>query len=150
MQVRHLMVIGIFSLAVSSAQALAQGADLVGTWVGKVEARVVGPDENIRKGVREEASVVIEEVDGRFVRAYKTWKAKNESEAGYIEDVEAVQAKEPMLGVISADGKTIDFVELEDEGTMFCDLTGPDTMEIIYLEGVPHPTVATYSLHREK
>jgi choloylglycine hydrolase len=51
-------------------------------------------------------SVVIDSVQGSVVQGSNVWKAKTDN-PGYVEDESVLQASEPLIGVLSADDKTL-------------------------------------------
>jgi hypothetical protein len=149
MRVCQLVVVSIFSLAVSSLQSLAQGSDLVGTWTTEATILLETQGGEIVEAPRE-MSIVIEEVDGQLVRGYRTWMAEAANQPGYVEETPLNEAREPFIGSVTSDGKTIRLVETDDEGMMFCERMGPDEIELTYMEAAPHPVVYSAVFQRKK
>ena len=133
-------------LSLGGAEALAQQSDLVGTWTTETTVLLESEDKIVE--APREMSFVIEDVHGQFVRGYRTWKAKAEHQPGYVGDTALEEAREPFIGTVTSDGKSLRLVETEDEGMMFCERTGPDQIELTYMEAAPHPVVYTAVLNR--
>ena len=138
----------IFSLALGVGQVLAQQSDLVGTWTTETTI-LLETDGKIVEAPRE-LTFVIEEVHGQLVRGYRTWEAEAANQPGYVGNVPLNEAREPFIGSVTSDGKTIHLVETEDEGMMICERTGPDEIEFTYMEAAPHPVAYTAIFHRMK
>lgn len=60
------------------------------------------------------------------------------------------EVREPFIGSVTSDGKTIRPVETDDENLMSCQRTGPDEIELTYMEAAPHRVVYSTILHRKK
>jgi len=149
MRVCQLFVVSIFSLAVSAAPSLAQNSDLVGTWTTKTKVLLETEGGKIVEAPRE-MSFVIEKVNGQLVRGYRTWMAKIPNQPGYVGETPLKEAREPFIGSVTSDGKSIRLVETEDNGMLFCERMGPDAIELTYMEAAPHPVVYSTILHRKK
>jgi len=146
MRAHKLAAIVIASISLGGPGALAQESSLVGTWTA--ETKILLESEGALIEAPRQLSFVIEDVDGQFVRGYRTWKAQVENQPGYVGNTPLEEAREPFIGTVSADGKSIRLVEVEDEGMMFCERTGPDEIEFTYMETAPHPVVYTAIFHR--
>jgi len=148
MRGRQLVAGSISWLAVSAVPSLAQQSDLVGTWRTETTVLLETEGDKIVEAPRE-MSFVIEEVNGQLVRGYRTWMAEAANQPGYVENVPLNEAREPFIGSVTSDGKTIHLVETDDEGMMFCQRMGPDEIELTYMEAAPHPVVYSAILHRK-
>jgi len=95
-------------LAVSATHALAQASDLIGTWTTETTILLKSGGEIVE--APRKLSVVIEDVDGKFVRGYRTWQAKAPVKPGYVGDIVLSEAREPFIGTVTADGKSIHLV----------------------------------------
>ena len=148
MRVCQLVAVSIFSIAASATPSLAQQSDLVGTWT--TETTILLETEGEIVEAPRMMSFVVEEVDGQLVRGYRTWEAEAANQPGYVGDTPLNEAREPFIGSVTSDGKTIHLVETDDEGMMFCQRMGPDEIELTYMEAAPHPVVYSTILHRKK
>ncbi|CAK6698099.1 hypothetical protein IFHNHDMJ_02362 [Synechococcus sp. CBW1107] len=83
---------------------MAQSSGLVGTWTA--EATIILESDGKIVKVPRSLSVVIDSVQGSVVQGSNVWKAKTDN-PGYVEDESVLQASEPLIGVLSADDKTL-------------------------------------------
>jgi hypothetical protein len=110
---RSLVVVAGFCLTFGAAANAADVPELAGTWNG------VGPSVSNEEGWETErsASITIDEQRGRVFRG------KVHYEGG----------EEEFVGIIQADGKSI--LISNDDGRDDVTLTGPDEMELCYVQG---------------
>lgn len=129
-----LIAVGI-AAGLGHAAAMAQEAseafplpDLVGTWVG--------PYNVIRSNGFADGLLQLRVVEqkGPLIKVEKAWKVAPGGAPGDVGGVLFTEAAEPMVGVIGFDGREIQLAEQGDEGIYTGRLTGPDTMELIYIE----------------
>jgi hypothetical protein len=129
-----------------TAQSLADDQDFVGTWTGDITF-LVELDGKIVEAPRH-WTVVIQKVEGGLVRGLNHWTAKD-STPGNVAGTDVLEAAEPVIGTVDADEPVIHMVEVDDFGTLTCELLGPDQLEATYIELHPHAVVGTTVLHRE-
>lgn len=145
---------GVLAVAVSAclwqAPALAEDApeafpapDLVGTWVGPYS---VIRSNGFAEGVLE---LRVVEQRGPLVKVEKAWKVAPGGAAGDVGGELFTAADEPLVGVIGFDGREIHLAEQGDEGMYSGRLTGPDTMELIYIESDRQATAYRAVLRRQ-
>jgi hypothetical protein len=136
----------IMALALSSATLHAQESSLLGTWSGEVEA-LLEVDGSITKGQRL-MTLVIDEVDGSHIRGYRHWQSLD-TKPGNVAGNPTLDASEPFIGALASDGVTLRLVETQDQGLLFCELLGPDQLEVSYMEAAPHAVAWTAILQRQ-
>ncbi len=129
-------------LMASPVIAQDQVPDIVGTWTGDFKLmHHTGPAE-------QSLQLKVLEQDGPLLKGEKAWRIT----AGTPGDVGGevrTEAVEPLVGVIDFDG-TIHFAEQDDSGLYSGRLTGPDTLEIVYLEAGDLATAYRARLTRAK
>jgi hypothetical protein len=131
-------------LSVATLPALAADPDLTGTWNGTYkEMRWDGPAESA-------LVLVVLEQDGPLFKAEKSWKLAPGSTQGTVGGKLVSEATEPLVGVIGFDGRTVHLAEQGDAGTYTGALTGPDTLELIYIEAGDGASVYRTVLTRAK
>jgi len=136
----------IVALALGSATLRAEESSLLGTWSGEIEA-LLEVDGSIAK-VQRVMTVVIEGIDGSHVRGFRQWQALDETPGNVAGDA-TLSAVEPFIGALDSDGVTLRLVEVEDPGFLFCELLGPDELEVSYMETAPHAVAWTAVLRRQ-
>ena len=149
MPFHRILLAGALSLTLGG-QVLAQQSDLLGSWTAEATT-LLEAEEKLTETPRELTFVhtlVIEAVDGQLVSGYRTWERQTDLPPGYIGDVPLNVAREPFIGTVSSDGKTIRLVETEDEGLIFCERIGADRIELTYMEAAPHALIFTAILER--
>jgi hypothetical protein len=115
-------------LSLAALPAMAADPDLTGTWNGTyTEMRWDGPAESA-------LVLVVLEQDGPLFKAEKSWKLEAGSTPGTVGGKLVDEATEPLVGVIGFDGRTVHLAEQGDAGTYAGVLTGPDTLELVYVE----------------
>ncbi|MCP4381638.1 MAG: hypothetical protein GY798_09530 [Hyphomicrobiales bacterium] len=146
MRIVTTLVAAMFAVAVSASTSSAQTSDLVGTWTAEATIILESDDEIVE--VPRVLSIVIESVHGSVVQGARTWKAETEN-PGYVEEESVLEASEPFIGALSADG-TLRLVEVDDHGLMFATRIGDDQIELTYMESAPHAVAYTAIFHRQK
>ncbi|MCP4381628.1 MAG: hypothetical protein GY798_09475 [Hyphomicrobiales bacterium] len=147
MRIFGTLVAVLFAIAVSASASMAQTSDLVGTWTAETTIILESDDEIVE--VPRVLSIVIESVHGSVVQGARTWKAETDN-PGYVEEESVLEASEPFIGALSADGKTLRLVEVDDHGLMFATRIGDDQIELTYLETAPHAVAYTAIFDRQK
>lgn len=118
--------------------------DLMGTWNGTMkEMRWEG-------GAEGPLELRITAQDGALLRGEKGWSLEAGSSAGSVDGKLVTEAVEPLVGVVEFDGRTIHLAEQNDVGTYVGRLTGPDTLELVYVEAGDVATVYRVILKRTK
>lgn len=133
-------VAAILALALGTAQAQDQ-SNLVGTWTGETTI-LLDTGEKVIEAPRTQ-SIVITGVKDNLIRGYRTWTALQNNQKGFVGSVPEDSAREPFIGIIQSNGKTIRMVETDDRGMMFCELIAPDQIEMTYMEAAPHAVIYT-------
>jgi hypothetical protein len=126
------MVVSVFLV---SAVAVAEEAgqvipNLVGKWTA--EYKVFSP-----RGFVESSNVLtVTEQDGPYIRGNHVWTVSNGPKGLITQHGKAISSeKEPIVGVIDFDGKTVRIVEQGDTGRFDGRIVGPDKMELVHTEG---------------
>jgi hypothetical protein len=126
------MVVAVFLVsAAAAAEDAGQGIpNLVGKWTA--EYKVFSP-----RGSYESSNVLtITEQDGPYLRGNHGWTVKKGSKNVVQQHGKVVTSeKEPIIGVIDFDGKTVRIVEKDDTGRFDGRVVGPDKMELVHTEG---------------
>ena len=137
------LLLGIACLA--GTPALAQDGqlpDVVGTWTGAFKLmHHSGPAE-------QSLQFKVLEQDGPLLKAEKAWRIESGT-PGDVAGESRTEAVEPLVGVIDFDG-VIYFAEQGDSGLYKARLTGPDTIEILYIEAGDLATAYRAELTRAK
>lgn len=140
------MVVALFALTAFASSAASEESDLVGVWKAKVIVALQS-DGKIVETPRV-MSITIEQVNGSLLRGERTWSAESDV-TGNVAGEDVLEASEPFIGAVEADGKTIHLVEVDDNGMMFCELLGPNELELTYMETDGNPVVYTAIFRRE-
>jgi hypothetical protein len=126
------MVVAVF---LASAAAAAEEAgqvipNLVGKWTA--EYKVFSP-----RGFVESSNVLtVTEQDGPYIRGNHVWTVRKGPKDLITQHGKAVTSeKEPIIGVIDFDGKTVRIVEQGDTGRFDGRVVGPNKMELVHTEG---------------
>jgi hypothetical protein len=126
------MVVAVFLV---SAVAVAEEAgqvipNLVGKWTA--EYKVFSP-----RGHFEASNVLtVTEQDGPYFRGNHVWTVRKGSKNVPTQHGKVVTSeKEPIIGVIDFDGKTVRIVEQGDIGRFDGRVAGPNKMELVHTEG---------------
>ena len=140
--------LGIFLFGIAclaGVPALAQDGqlpDVVGTWTGEFKLmHHSGPAE-------QSLQFKILEQDGPLLKAEKAWRIESGT-PGDVAGKSRTEAVEPLVGVIDFDGE-IYFAEQGDSGLYKARLTGPDTLQLIYIEAGDLATAYRAELTRAK
>ena len=104
--------------------------NLVGKWTA--EYKVFSP-----RGSYESSNVLtITEQDGPYLRGNHGWTVKKGSKNVVPQHGKVVTGeKEPIIGVLDFDGKTVRIVEQGDTGRFEGRVVGPNKMELVHTEG---------------
>lgn len=102
--------------------------DLTGVWTG--------PYQVIRSNGRAEGVLTLEvtEQDGPLLRIEKSWEVAPGGAPGDVGGELVTRATEQLVGVVGFDGREVHFAEQGDGGVYSGRLTGPDTLELLYVE----------------
>ena len=134
-------------LALAQCLVWPAGADdipsLIGDWRGEYTVQS-------RQG-RSSAEVhfAITEQEGALFKGAYEWEYHPDTPV--VGDHEAgvgKRGKDVLLGVIGWDNTSINIADVDDKGLWFGKLTGPDTLELIYVESQDHATVSRTRLVR--
>lgn len=116
--------------------------DVVGTWTGQFKLLH-------HSGAAEQSlQFKILSQDGPLLTGEKAWKIDSGT-PGDVAGEPRTEAVEPLVGVIDFDG-VIYFAEQGDSGLYKARLTGPDTLEILYIEAGELATAYRAELTRAK
>lgn len=121
------LLLGIACLACGPALAEdGQIPDVVGTWTGqfKLLHHTGAAEQTLQFKVLSQ--------DGALLTGEKAWKIDSGT-PGDVAGEPRTEAVEPLVGVIDFDGE-IYFAEQGDSGLYKARLTGPDTLQILYIE----------------
>ena len=136
------LVLGLACLAGLPALAQEDLPNVVGTWTGDFKLmHHTGPAE-------QSLQFKVLEQDGALLKAEKAWRIVSGT-PGDVAGEPQTEAVEPLVGVIDFDG-TIYFAEQGDAGLYKARLTGPDTIEILYVEAGDLATAYRAELTRAK
>jgi hypothetical protein len=117
--------------------------NVVGTWSGEFKLiHWTGPAEQALE-------LQILEQDGPLVKGEKRWQIKPGGTAGNVAGQDRRQATESLVGVIGFDGAMY-LAEQGDSGLYTGRLTGPDTLEVVYIEAGDLATAYRAVLKRTK
>lgn len=138
---KTLGILAVLTLSATQGTSQTQ-SDLAGAWNAKTTILLVVDGEPLE--AEREFSFVIENVNGSLVRGHRAWTATTPpDQIGYVGENAVTEAREPFIGVISADGRTIHMVETQDRGSIITNILGPDQIEVTYMENAPHAVVHT-------
>ena len=116
--------------------------DLIGTWEGPYSViRSNGFADGVLK-------LKVVEQRGPLLKVEKAWRVAPGGAPGDVGGELFTEAAEPMVGVIGFDGREIQLAEQGDEGVYTGRLTGPDTLELIYIESDTQATAYRVRLTR--
>lgn len=129
------VLLGVFSLSICCAVAADTVPDLKGTWQGKSQSVAVGKlghTTDLKKPafLSADFTLRIDAQEGRLV--YGTKQSK--------------KSTEQILGVISADGKSVYFAD--HDGYYMMTILAPDQLEAIYLEAGTKSRVASTTIYK--
>lgn len=129
------------ALFLVSAVAAAEEAghvipNLVGKWTA--EYKVFSP-----RGFVESTNVLtVTEQDGPYIRGNHVWTVRKGPKGLITQHGKAITSeKEPIIGVIDFDGKTVRIVEQGDTGRFDGRVVGQNKMELVHTEGGAEPLV---------
>jgi hypothetical protein len=139
----RLRVLAVSIACLAGGPALAQDIpDIVGTWSGSFKLmHHTGPAEQTLQ-------FKVLSQDGALLKGEKAWRIDSGT-PGDVAGEPKTEAVEPLVGVIGFDG-TIYFGEQDDSGLYFARLTGPDTLQVIYVEAGDLATAYRAELTRAK
>ena len=122
--------------------------ELIGQWV-VIKKDSIGWHRSIQDHTSGPAYLQIEEQNGAVLEGFFFWQAP----PGYARDhngiAEVSEAKEPIIGLVEWDGRSVTFVEHPDTGTLQGKLLHKDMMQLMHFEPGPHATIARYLLIRQ-
>ncbi|MHB8771030.1 MAG: hypothetical protein ACYC7J_08540 [Syntrophales bacterium] len=125
-------VVAVFLVsAAAAAEEAGQGIpNLVGKWTA--EYKVFSP-----RGFIESTNVLtVTEQDGPYIRGNHVWTVRKGPKDLITQHGKVVGSeKEPLIGVIDFDGKTVRIVERGDTGRFDGRVVGPSKMELVHTEG---------------
>ena len=130
MQVLVAMMVVFLVFTVAAAEDAGQVIpNLVGKWVGAY--KVFSP-----RGVVESTNVLtVTEQDGPYFRGNHFWTVIKGPKDLITQHGKVVSSeKEPIIGVIDFDGKTVRIVEKDDTGRFDGRLAEPNRMELVHTE----------------
>ena len=126
------MVVAVF--LVSAAAAAEEAGQVIPNLVGKwtAEYKVFSP-----RGFIESSNVLtVTEQDGPYIRGNHVWIVRKGPKDLITQHGKVVTSeKEPIIGVIDFDGKTVRIVERGDTGRFDGRVVGPNKMELVHTEG---------------
>lgn len=116
--------------------------NVVGTWTGDFKLMHHGgaADQSLQFRILSQ--------DGALLTGEKAWTIKSGT-PGNVDGETRTEAVEPLVGVVDFDG-TIYFAEQDDSGLYRARLTGPDTLQILYVEAGDLATAYRAELTRAK
>lgn len=116
--------------------------NIVGTWSGSFKLmHHTGPAEQTLQ-------FKVLSQDGALLTGEKAWRIDSGT-PGDVSGQPKTEAVEPLVGVIGFDG-AIYIGEQDDSGLYFGRLTGPDTLQLVYVEAGGLATAYRAELTREK
>lgn len=126
-----MVVAGLLVSTAAAAEKAGQAIpNLLGTWTA--EYKVSSP-----RGVIESSNVMtITEQDGPYLRGNHVWTIKKGAKDPVTQHGKVVTSeKEPIIGVIDFDGRTVRIVEQGDTGRFDGRVVGANKMELVHTEG---------------
>ena len=137
------LLLGIVCLAGGPALAEdGQFPNVVGSWTGQFKLRHHTGD------AEQSLQFKILSQDGPLLTGEKAWKIDSGT-PGDVAGETRTEAVEPLVGVIDFDGE-IYFAEQGDSGLYKARLTGPDTLQLLYIEAGDLATAYRAELTRAK
>jgi hypothetical protein len=131
---RVLVSMGVLLFLVSAVAAAEEAGqvipNLVGEWIAKY--KVFSP-----RGFVESSNVLtVTEQEGPYIRGTHLWRVRKGPKDLISQHGKVVSSeKEPIVGVIDFDGKTVRLVEQGDTGRFDGRVVGPNKMELVHTEG---------------
>lgn len=124
------MVVFLVSTTAAAEEAGQTIPNLVGKWTA--EYKVFSP-----RGFVESSNVLtVTEQDGPYIRGNHVWTIRKGPKGLITQHEKAITSeKEPIIGVIDFDGKTVRIVEQGDTGRFDGRIAGSNTMELVHTEG---------------
>lgn len=126
------MLVAVFLVSVAAAAEESGQVipNLVGKWTA--EYKVFSP-----RGFIESSNVLtVTEQDGPYIRGNHVWTVRKGPKDLITQHKKVVTSeKEPLIGVIDFDGKTLRIVERGDTGRFDGRVVGPNKMELVHTEG---------------
>jgi hypothetical protein len=118
--------------------------DLTGVWTGPYT--VIRSDGHA-EGV---LTLKVTEQDGPLLRLEKSWEVAPGGAPGDVGGELVSKATEQLVGVVGFDGREVRFAEQGDSGEYSGILTGPDTLELLYVESGRQATAYRLVMKRTK
>jgi len=140
-----LVIVLALGQAIVRSAVAEEMSSLLGTWTTEYTVQS-------RQGESAaEAKITITEQKGPLFRGTYEWEYDSKSEViGDHSSGVGKKGKEPFLGVIGWDNKSINIADIGDKGFWFGELTGADTMRVVYVESQDHATVLRAQFVRER
>ena len=118
--------------------------DLIGAWTGPYKViRSNGGAEGV-------LTLRVTEQEGPLLRLEKSWEVAPGGAPGDVGGELVTKATEDLVGVIGFDGREVRFAEQGDGGMYTGEFTGPDTLELLYVESGHQATAYRTILRRAK
>ncbi len=142
-----LLAVALIAFVVHAPASAEDGVavpDLKGVWSG--------PYQVIRSNGGAEGVLTLEvtEQNGPLLRLEKSWQQAPGGAPGDVGGELVTRATEQLVGVIGFDGREVRFAEQGDGGIYTGSLTGPDTLEILYVESGHQATAYRVVMTRSK
>src|SRR5262245_62661835 len=148
MRVFVVWIVAVTSLVCASAVVNADDAaipNLKGTWTGEYEAYFHAGT------TKAQVTLEIIEQTGAGFRGFNSWQHQQDKNKPLAvqKGKPTTSDKEPIMGVVGFDGKTLHIVEQGDGGQIEGELVGPDTLRVIYRESGDNALVYRSELTRQ-
>ncbi len=139
-----ILAVGVLACLGYSPVGAQEAPDLVGAWTGPYKViRSNGGAEGI-------LTLRVTEQDGPLLRLEKSWEVAPGGAPGEVGGELVTKATEQLVGVIGFDGREVRFAEQGDGGVYTGELTGPDTLELLYVEAGHQATAYRVMMTRSK
>lgn len=122
--------------------------ELVGQWV-VVKKDGIGWHRAIQDHTSGPAYLQIEEQDGAVLEGYFFWQVQPGEARDHNGIAEVSEAKEPLIGLVEWDGRSVTFVEHPDTGTLQGKLLHNNMMQLVHFEPGQYATISRYLLVRQ-
>lgn len=148
MKICTMLLIGLVTFAYSIPMTTADDAaipNLKGVWAGEYEAYFHAGMTKAR------VEIEITEQTGAGFKGFNSWQHQKDTQPPLaVQKGKPVTSdKEPIMGVVGFDGKTLYIVEQGDSGRIDAELVGSDTMRVIYSESGDNALVYRTELTRQ-
>ena len=149
MKMCSMLLIGLVTFVYSVPVITADDAaipNLKGVWAGEYEAYFHAGMTKAR------VEIEITEQTGAGFKGSNSWQhhlGDKTKPLAVQKGKPATSDKEPIMGVVGFDGKTLYIIEQGDGGRIDAELVGPDTMRVIYSESGDNALVYRTQLTRQ-